>query len=133
MCDKVYVPFAEFYSYISGILDRIALEYGRFDDISNIVKLGKKINHGRVEMSMGFNKNKQCLTQREFEIARLLCHRFTCKEIADKLNISVNTVRNITQNIYQKLEIHSKKELCNALTHSSEIGMFRETGMQQTE
>ncbi|MBQ4521638.1 MAG: helix-turn-helix transcriptional regulator [Lachnospiraceae bacterium] len=113
ICDKVYVPFAEFYSYISGILDKIALEYGRFDDISNIVKLGKMINQGKLEISGRFSENKQHLSHRELEIAGLLRQRLTCKEIADKLNISVNTVRNITQNIYQKLEIHSKKDLMN--------------------
>jgi len=50
------------------------------------------------------------LTKREFEILSLLGQRLRNKEIADKLFISVGTVKRHTINIYRKLNVHSRLE-----------------------
>ena len=53
------------------------------------------------------------LSPREIEILPLLSDGFRYKEIADKLNISVETIRTHVRNIYQKLEVGSRTEALN--------------------
>ena len=50
------------------------------------------------------------LTKREVEILEQLVKGYTSKQIADKLFISTETVRDHLKNIYQKLHVHSKTE-----------------------
>jgi len=50
------------------------------------------------------------LTEREQEILRYAATGLQNKEIADKLDISVATVRNHVHNLLDKLEVHSKLE-----------------------
>ena len=50
------------------------------------------------------------LTEREREILRLVAAGLPNKEIAQKLGISLATVRNHVHNILEKLEVHSKLE-----------------------
>lgn len=50
------------------------------------------------------------ITEREFEILTHLAEGYQYKEIADKLSISVKTVCNHLQNIYQKMHVHSRTE-----------------------
>lgn len=50
------------------------------------------------------------LTRRQTEVLRHIAEGFRTQEIADNLHISVNTVRNHTQNILRKLDVHSKTE-----------------------
>lgn len=55
------------------------------------------------------NKNF-ALTKREIEILNLLVEGFENKTIAEKLFISVQTVRNHIRHIYNKLHVHSKSQ-----------------------
>jgi RNA polymerase sigma factor (sigma-70 family) len=50
------------------------------------------------------------LGPREREILDLLTKGLAYKEIADKLDISRNTVMTLVQRIYQKLHVHSRGE-----------------------
>ncbi len=50
------------------------------------------------------------LTRRELEVLRLLPTGLTAEELADKLSISVNTLRTHLKNIYAKLGVHSRHE-----------------------
>ena len=50
------------------------------------------------------------LTQRETEILNLLVDGFDNQAIADKLFISVQTVRNHIRHIYDKLQVHTKSQ-----------------------
>ncbi len=50
------------------------------------------------------------LTEREGEILSLLSKGYANKEIADKLNISVPTVRTHLRHIYEKLHVRSRTE-----------------------
>jgi DNA-binding NarL/FixJ family response regulator len=54
--------------------------------------------------------NLEELTKREKEVLSLLASGLPYKLIADKLGISVNTVRNILQHIYKKLHVQSRAE-----------------------
>ena len=53
------------------------------------------------------------LTQRENEILILLTKGLLYKEIADKLSIAVNTVRQHIHNIYEKLHVQNRTEAIN--------------------
>jgi DNA-binding NarL/FixJ family response regulator len=52
----------------------------------------------------------EALTKREQEILSLLARGFLYKEIADQLQISINTVRVHIQNVYEKLHVHSRSQ-----------------------
>jgi DNA-binding NarL/FixJ family response regulator len=51
------------------------------------------------------------LSTKENEIAMAICNGKTHKEIANELNISINTLKTHVQHIYKKMNIHSKTEL----------------------
>ena len=53
------------------------------------------------------------LTQRENEILDLLAQGFRNKDIADKLFLSVNTIRTHIYNIYEKLHVKNRIEALN--------------------
>lgn len=50
------------------------------------------------------------LTEREEQVLMLLSKGYAYKEIADRLNISFETVRTYVRTIYEKLHVHSRTE-----------------------
>jgi DNA-binding NarL/FixJ family response regulator len=50
------------------------------------------------------------LTSREEEILSLLAKGYLYKEIADKANISIDTVRSHIRHIYEKLQVKTRTE-----------------------
>jgi DNA-binding NarL/FixJ family response regulator len=50
------------------------------------------------------------LTPRESEVLALLAQRLSNSEIANRLFISPKTVRRHTENIYNKLSVHDRRE-----------------------
>ena len=54
--------------------------------------------------------NDYTLTPREVEILNLLVEGVETQQIADKLFISIQTVRNHIRHIYEKLQVHSKSQ-----------------------
>jgi RNA polymerase sigma factor (sigma-70 family) len=59
------------------------------------------------------NEELEKLSVREKEILELLSEGFRYKEIADKLFISIATVRKHIQNIYEKLQVNSRTDALN--------------------
>ncbi len=59
------------------------------------------------------NNATQSLSDRENEIIDLLATGIRLKEIADKLNVSINTVRTHIRHIYEKLQVQSRVEALN--------------------
>jgi DNA-binding CsgD family transcriptional regulator len=75
------------------------------------------------------------LTEREREILRWVASGLQNKEIAQKLGISLATVRNHIHNILEKLDVHSKLEAVSLAFRqgwvsapNGELGMVREPG-----
>lgn len=63
-------------------------------------------------------KNDQKLTSKEQQIVQCIVDGMSYKLIADRLNISINTVRHHIRHIYKKLQVNSKAEVI-ALTLNS--------------
>ena len=59
--------------------------------------------------------NKYQISKREVEIIDLLIQGLLYKEIAYRLNISINTVRTHVKSIYHKFKIQNKSELSNII------------------
>ena len=50
------------------------------------------------------------LSQRETEVLGLIARGLGNKEIADRLSLSVETIRSYLKNIYEKMHVHSRAE-----------------------
>ena len=55
------------------------------------------------------------ISEREFTVVQLICEGLTNKEIANQLNISVNTVNNHVANIFSKMGVRSRIDLLKEL------------------
>jgi LuxR family maltose regulon positive regulatory protein len=62
------------------------------------------------------------LSEREFEVLRLIAEGLSNPQIADQLCISVNTVRFHTKNIYGKLGVNSRTQ---AIARANELNLLR--------
>lgn len=58
----------------------------------------------------GHQQSKVCLSPREVEVLELLSRGFSNKEIADQIQLSVETVRSYLKNVYEKLHVRSRTE-----------------------
>lgn len=56
------------------------------------------------------NEYYQHLSRREQEILELLNKGYRYKEIADKVFVSIETIRTHVRNIYEKLQVNSRVE-----------------------
>ncbi len=61
------------------------------------------------------------LTERELQVLRLLNTHLSSTEIAERLCISVNTVRFHVKNVYQKLNVHRRSD---AVQRAGELGLL---------
>jgi DNA-binding NarL/FixJ family response regulator len=60
--------------------------------------------------SAGMRPIQSKLTSREWEVLDLLCQDLSTDEIADRLVVSVETVRSHVKNVLRKLEVRSRRE-----------------------
>ncbi len=61
------------------------------------------------------------LTARERDVLRLICEGLADKEVAARLGLAPNTVRNHVATVYSKLDVHSRSE---AIVWARERGLF---------
>ena len=68
-----------------------------------------------------FDENCQVynLSSREKEVAELICRGLKYKDIAETLFIAERTVTKHAQNIFEKVEVRNKVELCNKLEYAT--------------
>jgi LuxR family maltose regulon positive regulatory protein len=61
------------------------------------------------------------LSERELEVLQLIAQGLSNREVAERLFLTVNTVKVHTRNIYGKLDVHSRTE---AVARSRELGLL---------
>jgi LuxR family maltose regulon positive regulatory protein len=61
------------------------------------------------------------LTDRELEVLQELAKGLTNPEIAERLMVSLNTIKTHTKNIYAKLEVRNRTE---AVMRAQELGLL---------
>ena len=59
------------------------------------------------------SKELENLTPRQWEILNFLDQGYRYKEIADKMNLSFETIRTYCRNIYEVLQVHSRTDALN--------------------
>src|SRR5262245_35875777 len=64
----------------------------------------------------------EALTTQEQRLLSLIAEGYSYQSAADKMNISVNTVRNYIRSIYDKLHVHSKSEAVSRALRQGLIG-----------
>lgn len=81
-----------------------------------ISELNRQSNSSEYFHKIKTISKKYKLSTRESEVVIHLVNNLRHKEIADKTNLSVQTIRNISHIIYQKCHISNKSELIELLT-----------------
>ncbi|MGE7695099.1 LuxR C-terminal-related transcriptional regulator [Lysinibacillus sp. NPDC094177] len=109
--DQIYLPFAQQEGMEDFLSETIEGKYN--NNFLALKVLCKRQRKGISIIKKAILQEKSPLTPREREVAVLARNRLSSKEIADKLYISVTTVRTILRNVYRKLDIHSKTELAS--------------------
>ncbi|MEL7564095.1 MAG: AAA family ATPase [Dehalobacterium sp.] len=122
------IPFGVLYienSLISGVFTSDRLEALKL--LSAQVACVKKIQSYLEETTLK-DKEKTThllidpLTERETEVLNLIAEGMSNKEIADKLEITLNTVKGYIKNIYEKLGVNRRVQ---AVTRAKELKLLR--------
>ena len=79
-------------------------------EVQSLLAEGEQSVEGTVPASPEQPSPLSALTSREQEVLRLIARGESAKGIAEKLHISPSTARNHTQNILEKLSVHTKLE-----------------------
>jgi DNA-binding NarL/FixJ family response regulator len=66
-------------------------------------------------------KEKITFAEKEIEIIQLICHEFTNKEIADKLNVSVRTIEGYRLRILERMQV---KNTVGLVVYAIKHGLF---------
>jgi two-component system nitrate/nitrite response regulator NarL len=85
---------------------------------------GRRSRNGRSARTGGRARN---LTPRELEVLTLLVQGRRSSEIAESLNIGLNTVRTHVQNILTKLHVHSRLEAASVAVKYGLVPLRRDT------
>ncbi len=94
--------------------------------ISELLEAIRDVHAGGSPMSAGIARKvvgtfhqpttlPSTLTQREQEVLELIAEGLTVKEIAERANVSNNTVRTHIRHIYEKLQVRSRVEAVNKM------------------
>ena len=97
--DGFVIPFAENYRYLKPLLAE-RLQTGT---VAQIIELGEAAERRKA----GFDRPEalSALTEREYEIVRLMAQRLNNREIAEKLYLSEGSIRQYVNQIYTKLQV----------------------------
>lgn len=102
-----------------GFIDKHSFNVDIFKVLKSIENGGAymtpRVARKVMEFFSGQKKVMEPLSDREHEIANTLLDGLSYKMIAEKMFISLDTVRSHVKNIYRKLKINSKIELHNIL------------------
>ena len=75
--------------------------------------IAKQVIHSFHRIPKESNSKHAELTPRELEVLQLLSRGYLCKEVANHLDLSTQTIRNHCANIYEKLHVNTRLEAIN--------------------
>jgi DNA-binding CsgD family transcriptional regulator len=110
--DGFLQPFAEHHGLVQGLVES-CLKKEEPEEYQRIVEIVYRFADGwrNIHNSDAQDSVTSDLTAMEFSVAMLAAKGWKNKEIADRMHISVNTVKEIMKSIYQKLDVSNRKEL----------------------
>ena len=112
MPDKQYMLFVENCDYIAPLLRTLSSRGFFTEDIERILSLYETYARSKEEIiRMYFSGSGPSLTEREMDVSRLVAEGLTNSEIAQRLYISINTVKALLKTIYAKLSINNRIRL----------------------
>ena len=110
--DELLEPIGEHHGLLHGLIE-ICLKKSEKSVYERIIKITYQFSYGwrRVHNPIANENVADTLTTTEFTIAMLANRGWTNNEIADYMEMNVNTVKNHITNVFNKLGINSRKEL----------------------
>ncbi len=87
------------------------ITYPLIDSLKDTNEKKDDIKKVYINDSSKFSLTDFALTQREYQITELIMEGFSNQDIADKLFISIKTVKTHIYNVYQKLDVRNRTEL----------------------
>ena len=120
-CENILMSFVLYHSGISDLLKEVYKIQA-----TTKTKIPKKLIDKlklAIEKREKFKKinSESGLSDRELDTLKLIAEDLSNQEIADKLFISLNTVKTHLKNIFLKLEVDSRSE---AVTKAKEMGVL---------
>jgi LuxR family transcriptional regulator, maltose regulon positive regulatory protein len=104
-------PFLDRGSRLTRLLQALATRDGRQGYLASLLDASEGgLATPAVERSSTPSAPGMSLSNRELDVLQLLTERLSNKEIADRLNVSSETVKKHTRNIYQKLDVHGRRD-----------------------
>ena len=83
-------------------------------DTENDNLIGHK-EDDKLENQISFLMQEAGLTQREADVARLICEGLSDKEIANSLHLSPHTIKDHLKKIYSKFRVHARTQLVSLM------------------
>ena len=78
-------------------------------------RLNDEENTGKLEEHIKYLMQEAGLTDREADVARLICDGLSDKEVAKVLELSHHTVKDHLKKIYSKFRIHARTQLVSLM------------------
>jgi LuxR family maltose regulon positive regulatory protein len=104
-------PFLDLGDPMADLLERFCKQNGGGDYVKGLIEAFDGAGTPKPAVATpGPDSLPDPLTGREADVLALLSKRLRNKEIADRLSISSETVRRHTANIYQKLDVHDRRQ-----------------------
>lgn len=110
--DELLEPVGEHHGLLQGLIE-ICLKKSEKEYYEKIIAITYRFSYGwrRVHNPMTSENVADTLTTTEFSVAMLANRGWTNNEIADYLEVNVNTVKTHITSVFNKLGINSRKEL----------------------
>ncbi len=116
--DGILAPFAEFRYLLAGLTEK-CMRTETPETYKKILELSTVYfkNWINIHNSLTGDTVSSKLSPTEFNVAMLAARNVSNTDIAEYMNISVNSVRTHLRNIFNKLNIYSRKELLDYVIH----------------
>lgn len=110
--DELFEPLGEHHGLLQGLIE-ICLKKSEKEYYEKIIAITYRFSYGwrRVHNPITNENVADTLTTTEFSVAMLANRGWTNNEIADYLEVNVNTVKSHITSVFNKLGINSRKEL----------------------